>query len=501
MKKLQFVMAVFVFLFIFSCSGSDSDDAGVTQSENTSEIQNVSRPYGWSEETHGKSADPNYDSVFQEGVVKRLDLTISRTDWQIMIEDMTALYGEFGNGELPGMIPGPPNDQIPDGKNPPDGQIPPDGQAPPGDVPGIAVSDINPVWRPCKVKFEDNIWNYVGVRFKGNSSLKNTWGMGNLKLPFRFDFDQFEDDYPEIDDQRFYGFKKLSLSSNYHDDSFIREKVVADIFRDAGVPAPRTAFYRLYIDYGEGSKYFGLYTMVEIPDDPMLEQQFVDPDGNLYKPEGSGATFATYDETSFDKETNEDEEDFSDVSALYNALHSNREDADTWRTGLENALDVDGFLRWLAVNTVIQNWDTYGIMNHNYYLYNDPGDGILHWIPWDNNESLGSSTRSPLSLYLTPDEVNENWPLIRYLMDDDVYWGKYITYVGETVTDLFEPDRMKAIYAEAHELIRPYTVGNEGEIEGYTLLNNPETFDLEIEYLNNHVESRYNEAMEFIAGQ
>ena len=53
---------------------------------------------------------------------------------------------------------------------------------------------------------------------------------------------------------------------------------------------------------------------------------------------------------------------------------------------LEEVFDVSGFLNYLAVNSVIQNWDTYGIMSHNYYLYHDPTTDLLTWIPWDNNE-------------------------------------------------------------------------------------------------------------------
>ncbi len=68
-----------------------------------------------------------------------------------------------------------------------------------------------------------------------------------------------QEEYTEIDDQRFYGFKQLSLSSNYSDNSFLREKVAADIFRESGVPAAQTAFYQVYVDYGEGPIYFGLY--------------------------------------------------------------------------------------------------------------------------------------------------------------------------------------------------------------------------------------------------
>src|SRR5690606_28775359 len=103
--------------------------------------------------------------------------------------------------------------------------------------------------------------------------------------------------------------------------------------------------------------YFGLYTAVEVVDDTVIQTQFEDDSGNVYKPEGTGATFAegSFDEASFDKETNQDEADFSDILALFEALHASTRETDpaAWRSGLEAVFDVDGFLRWLAVNMVV----------------------------------------------------------------------------------------------------------------------------------------------------
>ena len=74
----------------------------------------------------------------------------------------------------------------------------------------------SPMWVPATIRFEGQEWTHVGVRYKGASSL-SPWVMGDMKLPFKFDFDQFEDDYPEIKNQRFFGFKQLSLANNYQD--------------------------------------------------------------------------------------------------------------------------------------------------------------------------------------------------------------------------------------------------------------------------------------------
>ena len=525
----------------------NADDNSVTAASAAGEDSDtqVPRPEGWGEETHDKSADPNYDVVFPQDQVNRIDITIDPEDWQTMWDDMTELYGEFGaspeggrpgGGERPAQGAGAPpqGDGMPAGPGmPPQGEgmpprgegVPPQGEGVPagpgvppqgadeqagqamrpgGGLPrGGLGTDQNPVWVPATVEFEGDSWTNVGIRFKGNSSLQRTWGSGTMKLPFKLDFDEFEDDTPEIDDQRFYGFKQLTLASNFDDDSLLREKVTADVFRDAGVPSAHTAFYRVYVDYGEGPLYFGLYTMVEVVDDTVIQDQFEDDGGNVYKPDGNGASFAdgTFSEASFDKETNQDEADWSDVLALFDALHAEQRTTDpaAWRDELESVFDVDGFLKWLAVNTVVQNWDTYGTMSHNYYLYNDPATGLLTWIPWDNNEALKAGRggdRGSLSLDLSG--ASERWPLVSYLRDDEVYYARYVSYVEETINGAFEPSKMAERYQELHDLIQPYVTGDAGETAGHTFLTSDAAFDTALEALIDHVYSRYDAAQAFL---
>ena len=202
--------------------------------------------------------------------------------------------------------------------------------------------------------------------------------------------------YPEIENQRFYGFKQLSLANGYKNSSFLRDAATALILEDAGLPAAKTAFYEVILDYGEGPVSLGLYTMIEVIDDTAIERYFGSDDGNIYEGEGTAASFAasTYDqiEESFEKENNEDEADWSDIENLFDVLHSDQRTSDpaAWRAELEAIFDVNGFLEWLAISSVIQNWDAYGSMSHNYYLYNNPDTGQLTWISWDHNEAMSS---------------------------------------------------------------------------------------------------------------
>jgi hypothetical protein len=47
------------------------------------------------------------------------------------------------------------------------------------------------------------------------------------------------------------------------------------------------AFYEVYVDHGEGPTYFGKILVEEV-DDTLIDE-FSSNDGNLYKPDGTGA--------------------------------------------------------------------------------------------------------------------------------------------------------------------------------------------------------------------
>ncbi|MCM4173200.1 spore coat protein [Arenibacter sp. TNZ] len=472
MKKVGILFFIAMqLLLVFSCSDDVAETTGdvveVIDSEAYVETYGDSdfEALDWTGDTHSKSADPNFDEVFEDEAVKRLDIVITEERWQSMLDDMTSLYGVFGGSGGPG------------------------GGGPGGG--GLVEVDEDPIFVPGEVLYNGKEWYRVGVRFKGNSSLQSSWSGGILKLSFKLDFDEFEDQYPQIDNQRFYGFKKLSLKNNYNDKSMLREKVATDIFRDAGLASSHAAFYTVYVDHGDGPTYFGVYTMVEEVDDTVIDTQFSDNDGNLYKPDGDGASFAlgTFSEEVFVKKTNEDEADYSDIQSVFTALHAaNRTTApEDWRANLETVFDTDTFLKYLAVNTVIQNWDTYGRMTHNYYLYNNPDTEKLSWIPWDNNEALQEGNMQG-SLALDFSDLNDSeWPLIGYIYEDATYRAQYDAFVQGVVDNAFNVSTMQAKYATYGTLVEPYA---NLEVSGYTFLSSSSDFQAAISQLNSHVSAR-----------
>lgn len=232
----------------------------------------------------------------------------------------------------------------------------------------MTLTSRDPIVIPVTVTHDGEVWTQVGMRYKGNSSLVSTAASGNGKVPFRLDFNHYQNG-----DQTFHGFRKLTFSSNFGDDSQLHDTLAGELFRDRGIPAPRTAFYRVFVDSGAGAQYWGLYTMIEDPaDGAMLDAQFGSRDGNLYKPDGPGANWTEFDRAGFPKKTNKNISDYGDVERAIRALHAPRDNPQAWRAALEATFNVDLFLRWLALNTVMEDWDSYGVMSHNYYLYRGP---------------------------------------------------------------------------------------------------------------------------------
>ena len=526
----------------------------------------ATRPAGWADQSHGDRARPDYARLFNTNAVHDLRIVIPRDRFEAMQADLKTLAPAFprfgGPGPNGGRAGGGPagadlaallegalgacSEKVAAAActvNGTDGQctaamgggplvcMPPDMQnflgGRGGRGRGMNFSERDPMYVPVRVHFDGGVWHHVAMRYKGNSSLMSAIASGNGKVPFRLDFDQFETDRPEIRNQRFYGFDELTFSSNTGDDAQIREAFATEVLRDRGVPAARAAFYRVSVDTGNGPEYWGLYTMIEDPSDgAMLDAQFGSSSGNLYKPDGFGANWTAFDRESFPKKSNGDKADFTDVENAIHALHAPRTDVRAWRTALESRFDVDLFLRWLAVNTTIQNWDAYGAMPHNYYLYGDPGqNGRLRWIPWDHNFSLGATPFPPGgrgfmrgapppatpggfggppangpgpagpafpppgrgglpgmfgmdSTDVLHTRVGSNWPLIQVLLADDVYGQAYRRYLRQSLEGLFAPEAAAARLRQLHALVAPAALA---ERESHTTLSSREAFERAID--------------------
>src|SRR4029079_3293323 len=116
--------------------------------------------------------------------------------------------------------------------------------------------------------FEGTTIKNIAVRYKGNGTFIQS--RSGPKRSMKIDLDEFDKK------QDLAGVKKLNLNTGVTDGSEMNEVLSPRLFRDAGVPAPRTAYARVYVTVpGKYDRQFlGLYSLVENIDGDFLKDRF-----------------------------------------------------------------------------------------------------------------------------------------------------------------------------------------------------------------------------------
>jgi hypothetical protein len=282
----------------------------------------------------------------------------------------------------------------------------------------------------------------------------------------------------------------------------LRDDLPAQLLDAFGVPTPAAAYVQVTLDLGDGPVLLGLYTMIETPDDPLLVRAFGDSDGNLYKPQGSGATWAAFDADSFEKKTHASDADWTDIEAAINALHAPyNDDPVAWRSEFERVFDVDGFLRWLAVTRLMGNWDAYGQMAQNYYLYHSTSDDLIHWIPWDNNMSWSAGNMQRASATIDPRTDSEQWPLLSVLLNDPVYFHAYVAYVAEALDTVFDEAQLETRILETYAAIAPSIADEDGILSQYSFVDSAEEVSSAVNQVLETARGNVEKAKSFLAAE
>ncbi|HAX11197.1 MAG TPA: cellulosomal protein [Marinobacter hydrocarbonoclasticus] len=182
---------------------------------------------------------------------------------------------------------------------------------------------------------------------------------------------------------------RMTLNNNRQDPSNARQCMAYDQFREAGIAAPRCNYARVTVN-GET---LGVFTNVEPLKKPFLTRAFGNDEGNQY--EAQTADFGTWLSQRFEKKTNEKENDRSDLQAVAEALALPDEQM---LNVLPQLVDVDQFIRFWAVETLLGAWDSATGNANNFHIYRNPEDGLFHFIPWGADTAFrGDHPLKPLT--------------------------------------------------------------------------------------------------------
>ena len=127
---------------------------------------------------------------------------------------------------------------------------------------------------------------------------------------------------------------------------------------------------------------------------------------------------------------------------------------------LEQVMDVDNLLRYLAVHTFVVNLDSLsGNMAHNYYLYEE--DGVLNLIPWDYNLAFGGFQSGDASDVVnfpidTPfsDGVSlEDRQFFVALLSQEEYLEQYHNYLAQLTQEYVAGGKLEQTYQRIRQQI------------------------------------------------
>ncbi len=286
----------------------------------------------------------------------------------------------------------------------------------------------------------------AGIRTKGDMTLRSLANSDSDRYSFRIKFNKY------IKGQKLLDLDELVLNNNYSDPSYMREYLSYEAYTALGSKvSPYSAYANIYIN----GALFGFYLAIEGIDDSYLERVFGDDTGNLYKAE-QGVTLQV-DETGQYEKLELKSGDDTEKKGLQNMITilNNLEDGE--KGNIEEILDVDSALQYIAVNTVLANYDSYnGHNGHNFYLYEI--DGKFYVIPWDYNMSFagfqgGVSAQTIPLLEPVSGVAMTSRPLIAKLLAVEEYQEKYLGYV-RLLTEYLENFQTRV--DELAEIIRPY---------------------------------------------
>jgi hypothetical protein len=298
-------------------------------------------------------------------------------------------------------------------------------------------------WGRGEVTINGTALKDVGIRYKGNASYMAS--SRGLKRSFKLDLDHFDER------QRFHGLKTLNLNSGAMDPSKLREALSFSVLRAAGVPAPRTAFAEvsLTVPGQYDRELLGLYTLIEQVDKSFLKDHFGNGKGLLMKPERMpGLPYLGDDWDKYKSQLQPRREatkkEARRVIDFFRLIH--QPDDQLFRREIGSYLDVDEFLRLVAVNALLANLDSMLSMGHNFYIYLHPDTNKFIFLPWDMDLSLagfpmGGAPEQQLDLSVFHPHVGETKLIDRLLAIKEVR-ERYEAILKELTATCFTAERL-----------------------------------------------------------
>ena len=316
---------------------------------------------------------------------------------------------------------------------------------------------------PCTLTIDDEVFRQVGIRAKGNNSLRLTSEYELARYSLKVEFDHY------LPQGNYHGLDKLSLDASFQDNSYLKTMLAFDMMRFMGVPTPLCSYAWVRVN-GED---WGLFLAVEECEEAFASRNFGWDHGVLYQPD-----YRSLNDENADVALRYIDEQPSSYPNIFDHAKTPMVHSDQRRLieslrklsqgEVTTAVHTDEVLRYFVVQVFVMNWDSYlGHTGHNYILYEE--EGRLWMLPWDYNLAFGTYAlgmrdpiRDPNVLINypidTPAEgsIMRQRPLYHELMKEDALFAQYHSLFSSFLADYFDSGRFEALLQEKEALIAPY---------------------------------------------
>jgi hypothetical protein len=235
---------------------------------------------------------------------------------------------------------------------------------------------------PATLTVDGQVYRDVGVHFRGQSSFFTVPEGRKRSLNLSLDLVRA--------DQHLGGHRTFNLLNSHMDPTYLRTVLYLQAAREY-IPAPLANYVRVAIN-GES---WGVYVSAEQFNKDFVTRWFGTAAGARWKVPGSpggrgGLEYLGEDPAPYRRlyeiKSKDEPAAWSALIALCRVL--NETPADRLESALSPMLDVNGVLKFLALDATLANGDGYWTRASDYSLYLDTS-GRFHVIPHDANETFG----------------------------------------------------------------------------------------------------------------
>jgi len=244
----------------------------------------------------------------------------------------------------------------------------------------VALRRNNRAYVRSTIREGDTVYSDVGIHVKGAAGSSRDL---DDKPALTLHFNKFRDG------QRFHGLDKIHLNNSVQDPSYLTELLCGELFRAARMEIRRVQIRRSTLERmkkraGQRREHrlpaqqavdlngrdLGLFVLKEGFDKTFLRQYFKNVNGNLWD-----GGFLQEISGPLQKMSGAEPGGYAPLKALVAA--SEEPDFAKRLEKLEQVVDVDRFISFIAMEVMTWHWDGYAMKRNNYRVYHDPDSGKI----------------------------------------------------------------------------------------------------------------------------